>query len=248
MEERLRTHMDYLFEGIPMDESTKELKEEIVLNLIDKYHDLLAQGKSEEAAFSLAIASIGDIRELLNEYTTSGKSENNDNNNSDFNSTNQGGTANHTTYSSPAMTKYEQEYAEWKKKKAVLTSISVMLYILCVVPPILTEMLPINENLGAVGLFVFIAIATSLLVYNSYTKPHPPKTDGSMVEEFKEWKKEKDDSRTATKSIRSMVWSLTTALYFVVSFTTGAWYVTWVIFLMGSAVNSLIKAITDLRK
>ncbi len=248
MEERLRTHMDYLFEGIPIDESTKELKEEIVLNLIDKYHDLLEQGKSEEAAFSLAIASIGDIRELLNEYSGSGTSGKNNFANADYNNQNQKESENSTHYTSPAITKYEQEYAEWKKKKAVLTSISVMLYILCVIPPILTEMLPINENLGAAGLFVFIAVATALLVYNSYTKPHPPKTDGSMVEEFKEWKKEKDNSRTASKSIYSMVWSLTTALYFIVSFATGAWYITWVIFLMGSAANSLIKAITDLRK
>lgn len=244
MEERLRTHMDYLFEGIPMDESTQELKEEIVLNLIDKYHDLLEQGKSEEAAFSLAVASIGDIRELLNEYGGTGESEKE---NSQTGSPNSAATGENYN-SSPAMTKYEQEYAEWKKKKAVFTSVAVMLYILSIVPPILTEMLPIHEDFGAIGLFIFIAIATSLLVYNSHTKPHPPKTDGSMVEEFKEWKKEKDDSRAVSKSIRSMVWSLTTAIYFIVSFTTGAWYITWVIFLIGSAVSSLIKAITDLRK
>ena len=222
MEEKLRNHMDYLFEGIPMDDSTKELKEEIVLNLIDKYHDLLEQGKSEEAAFSLAIASIGDIQELLNEPRPD--------------------------RSSPVMTKYEQEYTVWKRKKAMFTSVAVALYILCVVPPILTEMLPISEEFGAVGLFLFIAVATALLVYSNTTKPHPPKTDGSMVEEFKEWKKEKDNSANATKSIRSMIWSLTVALYFVVSFTTGAWYITWVIFLIGSAINSLIRAIFDFRK
>lgn len=243
MEERLRTHMDYLFEGIPMDESTKELKEEIVLNLIDKYHDLLAQGKSEEAAFSLAVASIGDIRELLNEYSGTDKGEKGGNN-----AGGQNNTATSNSNSSPAMTKYEQEYAKWKKETAVLRAVAVMLYILCVVPPIIAEILPINDEFGSIGLFICVAIATALLIYNSCTKPHPPKTDGSIVEEFKEWKKEKDDSRVASKSIRSMVWSLTTAVYFIVSFTTGAWYITWVIFLIGSAVSSLIRAITDLRK
>lgn len=43
------------------------MKEEILTNLLDKYHDLLEEGKSQEAAYSIAVASIGDMQELLAE-------------------------------------------------------------------------------------------------------------------------------------------------------------------------------------
>ena len=46
MENRLREYMDDLFGEIPPTKQAVELKEEILQNLIDKYHDLLAEGKS----------------------------------------------------------------------------------------------------------------------------------------------------------------------------------------------------------
>ena len=35
-------------------------------------------------------------------------------------------------------------------------------------------------------------------------------------------------------------------VYFAVSFLTGAWYITWLIFLIGTAVMNIVKAIFDL--
>ena len=65
MERKLREYMDRLFSQAKPTRSTVELKEEMLQNLIEKYHDLLAEGKSEEAAYNIAIASVGDISELL---------------------------------------------------------------------------------------------------------------------------------------------------------------------------------------
>ena len=64
MENRLREYMDDLFGEIPPTKQAVELKEEILQNLIDKYHDLLAEGKSPEAAFNISVASVGDVDEL----------------------------------------------------------------------------------------------------------------------------------------------------------------------------------------
>ena len=65
MEDKLRAHMDHLFREVPLTKKSVELKEEILQNLVDKYHDLIAEGKSEEAAYNIAVASVGDISELL---------------------------------------------------------------------------------------------------------------------------------------------------------------------------------------
>ena len=65
MEDKLRAYMDYLFRDVKPTRKSVELKEEILQNLIDKYRDLLAEGKTPEAAYNIAVASIGDMDELL---------------------------------------------------------------------------------------------------------------------------------------------------------------------------------------
>ena len=48
------------------------------------------------------------------------------------------------------------------------------------------------------------------------------------------------------KSIKSLIWAIGLAAYFIVSFSTGAWYVTWVIFPIIGAVQGLVIACLDL--
>ena len=50
------------------------------------------------------------------------------------------------------------------------------------------------------------------------------------------------------KSISSLLGILTLIVYLVVSFLTGAWYITWLIFPLSGAVKGLIKAILDLKE
>lgn len=65
MDENLRNYVEKLFESAPHTMKVVEIKEEILQNTIDRYHDLLAEGKSEQAAYNIAVAGIGDVEELL---------------------------------------------------------------------------------------------------------------------------------------------------------------------------------------
>ena len=65
MNEKLRCYIDDLFANAPSTVRAVELKEELYQNLTDKYNDLIAQGKSEESAYNIAIASIGDVDSLI---------------------------------------------------------------------------------------------------------------------------------------------------------------------------------------
>ncbi|HIS59517.1 MAG TPA: hypothetical protein IAC17_03635, partial [Candidatus Faecousia faecipullorum] len=38
------------------------------------------------------------------------------------------------------------------------------------------------------------------------------------------------------------------AIYFILSFATGAWYITWVVFLIIGAVQGLVNAIMDYKE
>lgn len=216
MKDKLRNFIESLFEDAPKNKQTIELKEEMLQNLIDKYNDLVDSGKSSEAAYNIATASIGDIHELIRQIEK--REENN-----------------------PL---FEQNYDKGRKRFALLLSISVMLYILCVVPIILLE----DSVLGVVIMFVMVAIATGLILYNNMTKPKYLKKDSTVVEEFKEWKANSTEKNTLYQSITKVMWSCITILYFIVSFLTMAWHITWIIFLIGSAIQGIIRAIFELKK
>lgn len=216
MNEKLRNFIESLFEDAPKTKEAVELKEEMLQNLIEKYNDLIESGKSSETAYNIATVSIGDISELIAQL--------------DNKSTKQGN--------------YQEENMEIKKRQALLTSISVMLYIMSVIPVILAR----ESLLGIVFMFIMIAVATGLIVYNNLSKPKYLKKDTTVVEEFKEWKQSSAENNQVYKSICGAMWSLIVVIYFIISFVTMAWYITWVIFLIGGAIQSIIQAIFELKK
>lgn len=72
MRDQLIRYVDLLFAGAPESE---EIKQEILQNTLDRYDDLIAQGKAPEAAYRLAISGIGDINEILGEPAPSAPAE-----------------------------------------------------------------------------------------------------------------------------------------------------------------------------
>lgn len=220
MEDKLRAYMDHVFCEVKPSRKSVELKEEILQNLTDKYNDLLAEGKTPEAAYNIAVASIGDTEELLSGLKDEG------------------------FYSSAT----PEEIERGRRKSAMLTAIAVALYIMSVLPPMLLSHTVFGGAAGPAMMFVMIAVATGLIVYGHMSRPHYKKADDSIVEEFKQWQDQTDSNRRVYKAITSAMWSLITVIYFIVSFMTMAWYITWVIFLIGTAVQEIIKAIFELKR
>lgn len=210
MNEKLRNYIDTLFENAPTTVRAVELKEEMFQNLTDKYNDLIAQGKSEESAFNIAVASIGDVDSLI--AGLSGSAPN-------------------------------AESEKNRKRNALFTAIAVALYITCVIPVIV-----LNDTIGIVLLFVFVAVATGLLIYNGVIREKYVKADDTMVEEFKEWKQNSRKKDQATSAIVGSLWLIAVCVYMVVSFATGAWHITWIIFLIAAAVSSIIRGAFMLKK
>ena len=48
MENKLRAYMDHLFQDVPNTKKAVEVKEEILQNIVDKYHDLVAEGMAQK--------------------------------------------------------------------------------------------------------------------------------------------------------------------------------------------------------
>ncbi len=221
MEYHIRAYLDELFQNAPRTQKAYELKVELTQNLLDKYHALLAEGKSEQDAYNLTVMSIGDVREL-------------------FEGLEDGPVQAQPVYIPPE---------DGAKRSAAVTALAVMLYILSVVPVIvLGSLFPgdFGGTLGIVLMFVFIAAATGLLIYNHATKPKKAPQGGTVVSDFKQWQTQNNSNRQLLKAIRSAYWPLVLALYFLLSFGTGRWHITWIIFLIAPAVDGIIKSVLTL--
>ena len=208
MREQLIQYVELLFAGA---QDCEDIKQEILQNTLDRYDDLIAEGKVPEAAYRLAITGIGDINEILGTKPQGAP-----------------------VYQAPAA-KTEKEEKDTPFKK-LLRAIAVGLYIICPMPLfILSEMG--MDTIGLCGTLCIVAVATVLIMLGAKKETPEEKQEEILTPEAE-----------LRKSLDNMIWVIGLAVYFVISFLTGAWYITWLIFPLTGAVKGLVKAILDLKE
>ena len=208
MREQLQQYVELLFAGAP---DSEDIKQEILQNTLDRYDDLVAQGKVPEAAYRLAISGIGDINEIL-------------------------GTVPQSIPAAPAREPSPEADAAAAKRKRI-RAIAIGLYIICIIPLIVLISFGL-DILGLCAMLSIVAVATVAIIQNQ--EPDPEGVP--HAEESDSPRKKLNDS------IKFLVGIVTLIVYLGVSFLTGAWYITWLIFPLGGAVKGLIKAILDLKE
>lgn len=61
----IEQHINYLFQNIPETEEIKRIKNDLLLNAMDRFDELLADGKTESEALGTIIIEMGELDELL---------------------------------------------------------------------------------------------------------------------------------------------------------------------------------------
>jgi hypothetical protein len=137
-----------------------------------------------------------------------------------------------------------------RHKSAMLTAIAVMMYILSILPLVILSMAGSRHdtNIGLPVMLIMIAAATGLLVYNQMTKPKYCKGSDTMVEDFRKWQSDSQHRKSLRRAISAALWAIIIAVYFIISFWSFAWHLTWIIFLFGAAIESLINVFFTLKK
>ena len=256
MRNKLKEYIDTIFADAerraPQNRQVSELKEEMLQNLYDRYDDLLAREKSPAAAYNIAIAGVGDVSELIDSLVGPSEVSGSADGFADAEAPTASGKR-------PLNEEEMETVRRYKSRSAVITSVSIAMYILCWLPLVILGGI-LGDAGGIAGLavmFGMIAAATGLLVYNGMTKP---KFDATVAD----WDDDDDDDEDddgafkantrrparspAYKAISSLLWIVTFCVYFLVSFASGAWHITWMIFLIATALDNVIKAIFDLRR
>lgn len=196
MREQLIQYVELLFAGAA---DCEDIKQEILQNTLDRYDDLIAEGKVPEAAYRLAITGIGDVNEILGLKSQT------------------------IPFHGSAPQPVEQDNAT----KKIFQAVAIGLYILSLIPlMVLSEMG--MSTIGFCGTLAIVAVATVLMVLGG--------------------KKGSTPQQELRKSIRNLISLVGLFLYFIVSFATNAWYITWILFPVTAAVQGLVRAILDLKE
>ncbi|MDR3596662.1 permease prefix domain 1-containing protein [Clostridium sp.] len=161
--ETIKNYLENMFQALPKTEEILRLKNELLLNMEEKYSELKSQGKTENEAIGIVISEFGNIDELLNEM--------------DIDLTNKDELKNENL---EVVTLEEAEkYISLKKKASVLVGIGASLCLLGCALIILLQQLAddkiifqafsknTQQNLPVIFLFVFIVAATALFIYSA---------------------------------------------------------------------------------
>lgn len=136
-----------------------------------------------------------------------------------------------------------------QKRAAKYKAIAIMLYIISVTPVIILDYFGEGaEIVGIFLMFLMIGVATAILVYTAASKPKYIKAEETLVEEFKEWQAEKSKEKAIRNTISSIFWTIIVAIYLFVSFLYNAWPFSWIIFIIGAAIDQIIKLIFQLKR
>ncbi|MBE6557564.1 MAG: hypothetical protein E7661_00895 [Ruminococcaceae bacterium] len=252
MKTKLKDYIDTIFADAPQSYRAYELKEEMYTDLCEKYDDLIAEGKTPAAAYHAVISGVGDISELIEELRRETGADTSKESESYY-------YEEAPSHARRAYTVEEQEtIRKYRNRGAVMTALSVAMYTTCWLPLVILGALwdGVGGIVGLCVMFLMIATATALNIIHGMTKPEclrrgkdakDDDDDDDDDEEKAEENRQKTGRRAVFKAVSSALWLLVVAIYLGVSFWTGAWHITWIIFLIAAAVENIIKACMDLR-
>jgi len=253
MRDKLKEYVSRLFAGT---QGTEDMAQEILQNTLDRYDDLIARGVPEEEAYRQAIAGIGDIDELLGKvtveksqavYTSMGKRM-----------CNAVAVALYILSPIPLflfqntlglccllgmvacgvviqvlagklMDDLDERDPLSPGGRAGLNTCAIALYILCPVPLFLFQ----NE-LGLCCLLGMVAMGVAMQIIVGKDTQEPQKEP-------------KETQGDGQKRVRSLLGTLTLAIYLLVSFRTHAWWISWIIFPISDSLTKLVLALLGKR-
>ncbi len=211
MREHLIQYVELLFAAAP---NSTEAKQEILQNTLDRFDDLISQGKTPEAAYQLAIAGIGDINEILNDPVAEASVYN----------------PSYTPSSAP-------QEDSGKVQNRNHRAIAIALYILCPIPLFILSEFGLS-TLGLCLTLALVAVATYVIMLGKKNEPNTSDDagySGSTLSPIK-------------RRISVLTRSVALVFFLLLSFLTGAWYITWLVFPIAGCIRGLFFAIIDLKE
>ncbi len=129
-----------------------------------------------------------------------------------------------------------------KRKFAINLCVSIFLYFVSVMWVILSEGLGIQEEIGVVGFLGIASIGTIIIIYTCIVHSN----DKKDLELIKGKKKIQEDP--TVKAINQIFALVTTIIYLYLSFMSGAWHVTWILWVVYGIVCDIVELVFKLKE
>lgn len=122
-----------------------------------------------------------------------------------------------------------------KKKKALGMSISIIMYFAAVAWIMVSiPALKLNPIISTAIFILICGIATCIIVYNSMVYQNEKKVKMEEVPKLQ-------------KQINTIIATIILIIYLTISFTTGAWYITWLLWIVYGLIEEIVKLLFILR-
>jgi hypothetical protein len=232
MNTEISNYINEQFKSAPKTKKALELKEELIANAQEKLADMIAGGHNEQDSIAVVINSIGNVRELFPDLLDG------DNN----------------------PTGYDREDLAMRKKFAIIKAISASLFALATV--IFLTLSFIEESyffdftesgvtlllLGKLAAGLMCIVAVGMLTYANHMMPQYRRKQDDIVEEYKEWKSQSARRKAVRGSISMIIWLTATILFFLISFATMAWHITWILFLAAACAEAIATLLYNIKE
>lgn len=235
--EAIRNYVEALFAGLPQRGDVLRVKEDMLANLEDKFTALLDEGKNEDEATGIVIASIGSAEELREEL---GLADNASAPDTEVKAPHSGGKAVDPTVA--------EEYRRYQERKHVMIAVAVALFILSPFTQNLFENLFYLEAFGNFLFFSMIAAGVALCILSG-------RRDDYYAELFSLGKDEDDEEdgaedanyRVATL-FSSIAFPIGAVIYLCIGVLWDLWHPGWLIFVVCGALTAVIAGIEYFRQ
>lgn len=137
----------------------------------------------------------------------------------------------------------EFEYKKVKKYEPLIVAGSVLLYIVAVVWILVASSISMISDEIMVSIFlIIVAIPTCLLIYYYISLDNKKKyLKDSSIEKIKE-------EKSKYKEIDDILALVFVIIYLYVSFVTGGWFITWILWIVYELVIKVVHLILDMKR
>lgn len=166
--EAIRNYLNQMFASLPDTPQVQSMKEDLLVNMEDKYHQLINEGKNDHEAIGIVISEFGNLDELIREFNIDVK-------------INEAGDHRDKKLSLPAISQdVVNRFMSDYRKIATITALATAICMLGVVTILIWSegYIVLFENakirIGLIPLFACITIGAGMFVYtgmvmNKYT-------------------------------------------------------------------------------
>ena len=137
---------------------------------------------------------------------------------------------------------YSDRFLKNKRKFAINLCVSIFMYFMSIMWIIFADGMGIKDEFNVVVFLGIAGIATIIIIYTCIIYSNEKK-------ELKEYKEKMEEEINPTvKAINQILALVFLVIYMLVSFSTGAWHISWILWVVYSIVCDIVKLLFELKE